>query len=105
MFAGYYDTHEWQYTLLVIYNLSYTTALYALLVFYMGWFNYSVFTKCISQFRLAGTKTQLHGFNPIGKFAAVKIIVFATYYQSLLVDIIPGMDSLGGTEKWNDFIL
>lgn len=35
----------------------------------------------------------------MGKFAAVKIIVFATYYQSLLVALIPGMDVLG--EWWS----
>ena len=35
----------------------------------------------------------------------MKIIVFATYYQSLLVVAIPGMDELGGTERWNDLIL
>ena len=42
----------------------------------------------------------------VGKFAAVKIIVFATYYQSLLVAIPgTGMDELGGSERWNDFIV
>jgi hypothetical protein len=40
-----------------------------------------------------------------GKFSAVKIVVFATYYQSLLVAVIPGMDELGSSERWNDFIL
>ena len=36
----------------------------------------------------------------------MKIIVFATYYQSLLVAIPgTGMDELGGSERWNDFIL
>lgn len=29
----------------------------------------------------------------------MKIIVFATYYQSLAVVAIPGMDALGSSEK------
>jgi len=40
------------------------------------------------------------GFHAVGKFAAVKIIVFATYYQSLLVALIPGMDVLGEWWSW-----
>lgn len=82
-----YESKAWQYTLLVTYNISYTLALYVLLLFYMA------------------TKKLLKGFSPVGKFGAVKIIVFATYYQSLLVVAIPGMDELGSSEKWNDFII
>jgi len=87
LFAGVFDTDAVQYILLVVYNLSYTTALYGLFLFYLG------------------TKKLLKGFSPVGKFSAVKIIVFATYYQSLLVVMIPGMDDLGGSEKWNDWII
>jgi len=76
-----------QWFLLVVYNLSYTTALYGLLLFYFA------------------TKTLLKGFSPVGKFSSVKVIVFATYYQSLIVVAIPGMDELGSSERWNDFII
>jgi hypothetical protein len=72
---------------LQVYNISYTSALYGLLLYYMA------------------TKHLLKGFHAVGKFAAVKIIVFATYYQSLLVTAIPGADTLGSSEKWNDFII
>jgi len=87
LWAGVFNTDAVQGILLVVYNLSYTTALYGLFLFYLG------------------TKKLLHGFSPVGKFSAVKIIVFATYYQSLLVVMIPGMDDLGGSEKWNDWII
>jgi Organic solute transporter Ostalpha len=87
MFFHEFEHPIWQYILLVVYNFSYTLALYGLLLFYFG------------------TKHLLKGFNAVGKFTAVKIIVFATYYQSLLVATVPGMDVLGSSEKWNDFII
>ena len=87
MMFGEFSTPAWQGVLLVVYNLSYTTALYVLLLYYLA------------------TKHLLVGFSAVGKFSAVKLIVFATYYQSLLVAVIPGMDSLGSTESWNDFII
>ena len=83
MMADVYDTPALQTFLLVVYNMSYTTALYGLLLYYYA------------------TKHLMHGFRPVSKFAAVKIIVFATYYQSLAVVAIPGMDALGSSEKWN----
>ena len=87
MWGGFWHTDGCQYFNLVVYNLSYTTALYGLFLFYLA------------------TKTLLVGFSPVGKFSAVKVIVFATYYQSLLVVMVPGMDELGGSEKWNDWII
>jgi hypothetical protein len=87
MLADVFDTAGAQWFLLVMYNLSYTTALYGLFLFYLG------------------TKKLLKGFSPVGKFSAVKVIVFATYYQSLVVVAIPGMDELGSSERWNDFII
>lgn len=47
----------------------------------------------------------LHTLASDPRAVAVKIIVFATYYQSLLVVAIPGMDDLGGSESWNDLLL
>ena len=87
MLSGHFEEHWWQYTLVVVYNISYSLAIYYLVLYYLA------------------TKTLLQGFHAVGKFAAVKIIVFATYYQSLLVAAVPGMDVLGSSESWNDFIL
>lgn len=87
MLAGVFETVAFQWVLLVVYNLSYTTALYGLFLFYLG------------------TKSLLVGFSPVSKFSAVKVIVFATYYQSLIVVALPGMDELGSSERWNDFII
>lgn len=42
-------------------------------------------------------------FRPILKFASVKSIVFATYYQSLAVQA--SSMSPENTVRWNDFIL
>ena len=47
-----YHSDAWQYTLLVVYNLSNSSALYFLLVYYMA------------------TKTLLGGFHAVGKFGA-----------------------------------
>ncbi len=87
LWAGVFDSDAVQWILLVGYNISYTTALYGLFLFYLG------------------TKSLLYGFSPVGKFSAVKVIVFATYYQSILVVMVPGMDELGGSEKWNNWII
>ena len=76
----------YQTAMLIIYNLAYSVALYYLLYFYLA------------------TKEACKQFKPISKFAAVKSIVFATYYQSLLVRLVPRMT----TERallWSDFIL
>jgi hypothetical protein len=42
--------------------------------------------------------------NPVRKFLAVKLVVFATYWQSLIVTTIPDVTKEEGA-KWNDFIL
>ena len=48
----------------IIYNLTYTTALYALLLFYMG------------------THDLLAPFKPMLKFTVVKLVVFLTFWQA-----------------------
>lgn len=50
-----YHSAAWQYTLLIVYNLSYSSALYFLLVYYMA------------------TKTLLGGFHPVGKFGEAEV--------------------------------
>jgi hypothetical protein len=64
---------------------SYAWALYCMFVFYQA------ISKLIKKFR------------PILKFASIKAIVFATYYQSLAVQA--SSMSPENVVKWNDFIL
>ena len=61
-----YDSMGYTVFMLTVYNISYTIALYALLLFYLA------------------TADVITGFSPVRKFLAVKAVVFATYYQSLL---------------------
>jgi len=84
--SGAYDSTVYQIILLLVYNLSYTMALYALLLFYLA------------------TKVLLAPFHPVWKFLAVKSVVFLTYWQGLLVGIIPGL-SAEEAELLNDAIL
>ncbi|XWS64385.1 hypothetical protein CRYUN_Cryun05aG0000300 [Craigia yunnanensis] len=53
--------------LTIIYTISYTTALYALVLFYMA------------------CKDLLQPFNPVPKFIIIKSVVFLTYWQGVLV--------------------
>jgi len=86
--SGKEDKRAWVVTQAIVYNFSYTAALYALLLFYKA------------THRHPGLKSQY----PILKFLSVKLVVFATYYQSVLVSIIPGVpgDALEGL---NSFLL
>lgn len=68
--------HPCQVTLLVVYNLSYSVALYGLLMFYKA------------------TRPLLTPFKPVQKFFAVKSVIFATYWQSVIVHFIPGVRKL-----------
>ena len=63
-------------TLLVVYNTSYSVALYGLLMFYKA------------------TRPLLTPFKPVQKFFAVKSVIFATYWQSVVVHFIPGVSRL-----------
>ncbi|KAK9819743.1 hypothetical protein WJX72_001824 [[Myrmecia] bisecta] len=56
----------------IIYNLTYTTALYALLLFYMG------------------AHDLLAPFNPLLKFVLVKSVIFLTFWQGLGVAMLVG---------------
>ena len=83
-----YDQPWYQWLLLIVYNISYTLALYWLVLFYLA-------TKSLPQLSVA---------SPVFKFFAVKIVVFATYYQQLAIQIVPGIP-LEKLNRWNDFIL
>jgi len=83
--VGHYDNPAWQDINLIFYNISYTVALYALLLFYLA------------------TREIVSTMNPAKKFFAIKTIVFFTYWQQLLVSL--GPFSTEEANRWNDFII
>jgi hypothetical protein len=83
--TGHYDNPTWIGIQTIVYNVSYAWALYCLYVFY-----------------LAGKQT-IKDFRPIAKFATVKLIVFATYYQSLFLKL--ALSDREHAVMWNDFLL
>ncbi|XVF41680.1 hypothetical protein PTKIN_Ptkin01aG0299400 [Pterospermum kingtungense] len=64
---GNFSPNQAYLYLTIIYTISYTTALYALLLFYMA------------------CKDLLQPFNPVPKFIIIKSVVFLTYWQGVLV--------------------
>ncbi|TDH69791.1 hypothetical protein CCR75_007259 [Bremia lactucae] len=84
--CGKYHTLAYQLILAVVYNISYTLALYGLYVFYLA------------------TRHILQPFNPVLKFFAVKSVVFLTFWQNRLLDFIPGITNEQAF-AWKDFIL
>ena len=85
LLCGYYYSPEWQIIETIIYNISYIWALYCLYVFYLA------------------VKQNIKSFRPIAKFATVKTIIFATYYQSLFLKLTL-IDS-NQAIMWNDLLL
>jgi len=83
---GKYKSTEYTWFLNIVYNVSYTMALYYLMLFYMA------------------CKKLLVPYKPVGKFFAVKLIVFMTFWQSLAITNAPGMTEKLA-ERWNDFVL
>ena len=86
--ADLYDSPAYQWILLIVYNVSYTLALYWLFLFYLA-------TKEMLRARKA---------HPVFKFLAVKLVVFATYYQQLAVaavKLVPEEERA----RWNSFVL
>ena len=68
MLGGYEENPLYRQIRSVVYNTSYTLALYVLVLFYKATHAHPGLAKR----------------KPISKFLAVKMVVFATYYQSLL---------------------
>ena len=68
----------------IFYNLTYTVALYALLLFYLG------------------THELLAPFNPLLKFALVKAVIFLSYWQGLFIAIATsaGAIATGARLRW-----
>eukprot|EP00472_Partenskyella_glossopodia_P002714 CAMPEP_0197517940 /NCGR_PEP_ID=MMETSP1318-20131121/3008_1 /TAXON_ID=552666 /ORGANISM="Partenskyella glossopodia, Strain RCC365" /LENGTH=349 /DNA_ID=CAMNT_0043067891 /DNA_START=376 /DNA_END=1425 /DNA_ORIENTATION=+ len=83
--SGHYENRAWIDINLVIYNIAYSIALYALLLFYMA------------------TKEIVSTMSPAVKFFAIKTIVFFTYWQGLIV-LLASSDPKEAN-RWNDFIL
>lgn len=81
-----YHTLAYQLVLTVVYNISYSMALYGLWLFYLA------------------TKHILKSFNPVLKFFAVKSIIFLTFWQSSMIDFVPGITN-EQSFAWKDFIL
>lgn len=84
--CGQYHTLPYQLILTVVYNVSYSLALYGLWLFYLA------------------TKHILKTFNPVLKFFAVKSVVFLTFWQSGLIDFVPGITN-AQSFAWKDLIL
>mmetsp|Transcript_10340 Transcript_10340/g.30962 ORF Transcript_10340/g.30962 Transcript_10340/m.30962 type:complete len:421 (-) Transcript_10340:1226-2488(-) len=83
---GLYFMRAFQVTMLVVYNISYTLALYCLWLFYQA------------------THNLLERHKPILKFVAIKGMVFATYWQGVAVKLSPGISQTDAI-LWNNFIL
>jgi len=75
--TGHYTEGDWSVAgsylwITIVYNITYTVALYALLLFYMG------------------THELLVPFKPLLKFVLVKSVIFLTFWQGLFVAICVG---------------
>ncbi|GAA0187277.1 hypothetical protein Leryth_017275 [Lithospermum erythrorhizon] len=64
---GNFDPRQSYLYLTIIYTISYSTALYSLALFYVA------------------CKELLQPFNPVPKFVIIKLVVFLTYWQGVLV--------------------
>eukprot|EP01084_Bolivina_argentea_P242373 406628_1 len=71
--TGNYTSRYYQIFSQTVYNIAYTLALYGLLLFYLA------------------TKADIRAYSPVRKFFAVKIVIFATYWQGLAVSCAPGL--------------
>lgn len=84
--CGKYHSKEYQWVLFVVYNTSYSIALYWLVVFYQA------------------TKHALAEYHPVRKFVAVKIVIFLTFWQTVCIGEIPGITQDEAME-WKEFVL
>jgi hypothetical protein len=74
-FAGWYDVNDFSvssvyFWLTLVYNFSVTLSLYCLAIFWKILWN------------------DLKPFKPVGKFLCVKLIIFASYWQGILIGIL-----------------
>jgi hypothetical protein len=83
--TGHYEEGNWSpgnsyLWLTIVYNVTYTVALYGLLLFYLG------------------THELLAPFKPLLKFALVKAVIFLSYWQGLFISIATGAGAIPTTE-------
>eukprot|EP00890_Picochlorum_soloecismus_P003261 jgi/Picsp_1/3936/NSC_01448-R1_transmembrane protein 184a-like len=86
--TGYYTEGDWSPSgsylwITIVYNITYTLALYALLIFYMG------------------THELLEPFRPLLKFVLVKSVIFLTFWQGLFISICVGAGLVPSAEDGN----
>lgn len=67
---GEYDLGKTYIYILIINNISQITAMYCLVIFYTGY------------------KIELSGIKPLAKFLCIKLVVFFSFFQSVLISII-----------------
>jgi len=84
--CGVYENPNYEWTLFVVYNISYSVALYALGLIYFA----------------AHEHQALQSKRPLLKFLSVKMIVFLTFWQALL---LPHLPLSGSSGRWENFIL
>lgn len=84
--CGKFEDWYYQWLLFVVYNISYSVALYALYLIY--WASHE--------------HPSLQAKRPLMKFLSVKMIVFLTFWQTLL---LPHAPLPGSIQRWEDFIL
>lgn len=87
--TGHYQEGNWSPSgsylwIQIIYNITYTVALYALLLFYMG------------------THELLAPFRPLLKFILVKSVIFLTFWQGLFIGIAVGTGAVPSAEEGNN---
>eukprot|EP00898_Chlorokybus_atmophyticus_P000981 jgi/Chlat1/1884/Chrsp145S02204 len=87
---GNFDPTEGYLYISIVYNITYTIALYSLLLFY------------------AATRELLAPFKPLVKFVCIKAVVFATYWQGFLFALLVKFGVLkdaGDSKLLQDFTL
>lgn len=78
LFCLIFDLHTLSLILVIIYNISVTWSLY----------NLAIFWRCLYE--------DLRPFNPWGKFLCVKVVIFASYWQSMIIMILDSKGILNG---------
>lgn len=81
-----YEGSFYQWVLFVVYNISYSIALYALYIIY--WASHGHASLCSKR--------------PLMKFLSVKMVVFLTFWQTLLLPYAP---IPGDHERWEDLLV
>lgn len=84
--SGHYEDWLYQWSIFIVYNISYTLALYGLYLMYWAVHEHPA----------------LQAKKPLLKFLSVKMIVFLTFWQAV---VLPHAPLPGSTRRWEDFIL